>query len=271
MITTERRFITGAGLRARREDGETPGIAGVAAVYSQQYDTGWYIESISPGAFTRALAEQQDVRCLFNHDVNNLLARTKNGTLQLEDSTAGLKFDAVCDSTTSVGRDVPAMIARGDIDGCSFSFNVRKASWRDVYDANGNYEQSYRQIEDVDLFDVGPVTFPAYTATSVDVRTTAGVLERAKGLWPEGVPGDVRRHLLVVNLAVDGAAGQARGRRRPARNSAEPGYCSCDCAECMDGDCENCSHVDCDCSDCLCASAQGRALILRARAHIIAA
>lgn len=271
MTTPERRFITGAGLRAA--EGETPGIAGIAAIYSQQYDTGWYIESIAPGAFTRALTEQQDVRCLFNHDVNNILARTKNGTLRLADSTAGLKFEADTDPTTSIGRDVPAMIGRGDIDGCSFSFNVRSATWRDEYDAKGNYVQSYRTIDDVDLFDVGPVTFPAYTATSVDVRAALGELGRA--LWPAGLPGDVRRHLFDVEKH------QARGRpaapgsrRRSARNSAEPGYCTCDCAECMDGDCENCSHVECDCADCLCDAAQGRAieraLVLRARAHIIA-
>jgi HK97 family phage prohead protease len=268
MSTRERRFISGAGLRAA--EGATPGIQGVAAVYSQQYDTGWYVESIMPGAFTRALVEQQDVRCLFNHDVNQILARTKNGTLRLADSTAGLKFEADTDPATSVGRDVPAMISRGDIDGCSFSFNVRMASWRDEYDANGNYVQSYREIEDVDLFDVGPVTFPAYTATSVDLkaaRAAVGELEQAHGLWPEGLPADVRRY---VERRQAGQGSQAPGRRRrPVRASGEPGYCTCDCAESMAGDCENCSHVDCDCMDCLCDAAQGLARDqLRARAHM---
>jgi hypothetical protein len=169
-----------------------------------------------------------------------------------------------------VGRDVPAMISRGDIDGCSFSFNVRMASWRDEYDANGNYVQSYREIEDVDLFDVGPVTFPAYTATSVDLkaaRAAVGELEQAHGLWPEGLPADVRRY---VERRQAGQGSQAPGRRRrPVRASGEPGYCTCDCAECMAGDCENCSHVDCDCMDCLCDAAQGLARDqLRARAHM---
>jgi len=331
MTTPERRFITGAHLRAA--EGETPGIAGIAAVYSQQYDTGWYIETIAPGAFTRALSEQQDVRCLFNHDVNNILARTKNGTMRLTDSAAGLKFEADTDSTTSIVRDVPAMISRGDIDGCSFSFNVREASWRDEFDANGNYVQSYRTIEDLDLYDVGPVTFPAYTATSVDVRH-AGEVGRA--LWPAGMPRDVRGHLLAVErrraggqpatanrrrlatssraegctcdcpeCADDGncencshfecdcegclcdwaqglagrARPEARRTRRPAApaarggkaRSAEPGYCTCDCPECMGGDCSKCSHAGCDCADCACDTAQGRALLLRARAHISAA
>jgi hypothetical protein len=297
--TLERRFFAGGELRAAAA-GTTPGIAGLAAVYSQQYDTGWFIESIAPGAFTRALNEQQDVRCLFNHDVNNVLARTKNGTLRLADSTAGLKFEADTDPATSVGRDVPAMISRGDVDGCSFSFNVRSASWRDEYDANGNYQQSYRTIEDVDLYDVGPVTFPAYTATSVDVTgpdpdtepdPDAARAGRAR-LWPAGMPADVRRHALEVETrqagrrraalgglatALDPAPGRrARSGARPGAgrgaDSAEPGYCVCDCEQCLAGDCSTCSHVDCDCMDCLCDAAQGlRALRLRARAAVAAA
>ena len=275
----EIRVIPGAQLRAvnSRDDGAAPQIAGVAAVYSQQYDTGWYIESIAPGAFTRALTEQQDVRCLFNHDVNNLLARTTNGTLRLADSTAGLAFEADTDPSTSIGRDVPAMIGRGDVDGCSFSFNVRKASWRDEFDSSGNWVQSYRTIEDVDLFDVGPVTFPAYTATSVDVkaaRARAGELAEARGLFPDGVPADVGRYI-ERRAAVLEARPARPARRRRAASSGEPGYCTCDCPECMDGNCADCSHVDCDCMDCLCDSAQGqasaRALIRRARAHMAAA
>jgi hypothetical protein len=298
--TLERRFFAGGELRAAAA-GTTPGIAGLAAVYAQQYDTGWFIESIAPGAFTRALAEQQDVRCLFNHDVNNVLARTKNGTLRLTDSTAGLRFEADTDPTTSVGRDVPAMIGRGDVDGCSFSFNVRSSTWRDEYDASGNYVQSYRTIDDVDLFDVGPVTFPAYTATSVDVTgpdpdaepdPDAARVGRAR-LWPAGMPADVRRHAKAVETrqAARQAARQGAGGARPAQagqgsgagrqgpgarpgagrgtDNAEPGYCVCDCEQCLAGDCATCSHVDCDCMDCLCDAAQGlRALRLRARAAV---
>jgi uncharacterized protein len=261
----ERRFIPGAQLRAVK--GDKPGISGVAAVYSQNYDTGWFIESISPGAFSRALSEGQDVRCLFNHDPDNLLARTVNNTLRLEDSPAGLKFDADTDPTTTCGRDVPAMIGRGDVDGCSFSFTVRKDTWRDEYDAAGHYVNTYRQIDDLDLYDVGPVTFPAYTATSVGVRDARGYriigpAEVAR-MFPGGLPNEVRAHVPALT-------GRPASSPRPARG-AQPGLCICPCDECMAGDCENCSHADCDCFDCACDAAQGRALMLRARAHMVAA
>ncbi len=191
----ERRFIQGAQIRSKR--GETPGIEGVAAVYNQTYDTGWFIETIKPGAFARALQEKQDVRCLFNHDPNNLLARTKSGTLRMTDASDGLHYDADTDPNTTMGRDVAAMIERGDLDGCSFSFNVRGDVWRHERDEDGKGETTYRDITDLDLFDVGPVTFPAYTQTSVGVRGDA------RSLWPEGVPAEVRSHVPTLRSMDD--------------------------------------------------------------------
>ena len=179
----ERRFIKGGSVRAKT--GEKPGIEGIASVYTQQYDAGYFVETIKRGAFDRALAEKQDVRCLFNHDVNQLLGRTKSDTLRLADSEAALSYDCDTDPNTTVGRDVQAMIARGDLDGCSFSFNVRADNWRDEFDANGRWVKSYREITDLDLFDVGPVTFPAYTDTSVKVRAQ----------WPNGIPAEIRSHI----------------------------------------------------------------------------
>jgi hypothetical protein len=179
----ERRFIKGGSVRAKT--GEKPGITGIASVYTQQYDAGYFVETIKRGAFDRALTEKQDVRCLFNHNVDNLLGRTKSETLRLADSEEGLSYDCDTDINTTVGRDVQAMIARGDLDGCSFSFNVLADNWRDEFDESGKWVKSYREITDLDLFDVGPVTFPAYTDTSVKVRSQ----------WPDGIPAEIRSHI----------------------------------------------------------------------------
>lgn len=240
----ERRFIKGGYVRAKQ--GDKPGIEGVAAVYNQTYDTGWFSETIAAGAFSRALKEKQDVRCLFNHDVNQLLGRTRSGTLTMEDSSEGLKYACDTDPNTSVGRDVPAMIQRGDIDGCSFSFNVRKDTWSDEFDENGRYVTSHRQIDDLDLFDVGPVTFPAYTETSVGIRSQ----------WPDGVPAERRSHIETLRQASEVPQG--------AKRDAE---CQCSCEACKAGNCEDCSVSDCDEPGCLCDAAQDRALQLRARPY----
>src|SRR5690349_4706882 len=104
----ERRFIRGGQLRA--QSGDKASIAGVAAVYNQEYDMGFMVETIKPGAFARVLGESPDVRCLFNHDPNNLLGRTKSGTLTLSDSADGLHFDCEMESQSRVGADVQRMV-----------------------------------------------------------------------------------------------------------------------------------------------------------------
>lgn len=195
----ERRFVKGGQLR--KSAGGKPGIEGYASVFNQDYDTGWFVETIKPGAFARALAEKQDVRCLFNHDPNNLLARTKSKTLRLSEDSAGLHFEADLNPETRVSADVQAMIDRGDLDGCSFGFQVRKCSWREVVDEEGR-ATAYRDIEDVDLFDVGPVTYPAYEGTSVGARS----------LWPAGVPAEIRSH--VPGLRADGKEEDAPKTKR---------------------------------------------------------
>jgi HK97 family phage prohead protease len=189
-LQIERRFIRGGQLRAKQ--GEKAGIEGYGAVFDQPFDSGWFIETIKPGAFARALREKQDVRGLFNHDPNNLLGRTKSGTLNLEEDTTGLHFSCDTNLDTRVGTDVQGMIARGDLDGCSFAFQATKVSWREEKSADGEYIQ-YRDIEDLDLFDVGPVTYPAYIGTSVSERT----------LWPNGVPAEVRTHVPKLRTSKD--------------------------------------------------------------------
>jgi hypothetical protein len=181
----ERRFVQGIKIRAK--SGENPGISGYAAVFNQHYDSGWFVETIAPGAFSRALKEKQDVRCLFNHDANNLLGRTKSNTLRLAEDRSGLHFDCDLNPDTRIATEVHAMVDRGDLDGCSFAFMVRKQTWTEETDANGKTVDQ-RIIEDVDLYDVGPVTYPAYESTSVGART----------LWPSGIPNEIRSRIAAL-------------------------------------------------------------------------
>jgi hypothetical protein len=139
------------------------------------------------------------------------------------------------------------MIERGDVDGCSFSFNVRKDTWSDEFDENGRYVSSTRSIEDIDMFDVGPVTFPAYTQTSVGARSA----------WPDGVPAERRSHIEQLRAA-------------PIRSKRDEG-CECNCEPCDAGRCEDCDNPDCSDENCRCEGSRCRSLLLRARAHIHAA
>jgi len=174
----EFRMIANAEMRAQ-SDGK--GIAGYAAVFNvlSEY-LGWFREKIRPGAFSRCLQGDPDVRCLFNHDSSIVLGRTKSETLRLVEDGKGLLFN--CDlPETQAARDLRELIQRGDVDQCSFGFIVNEQVWSEKKLENGDVETT-RELLDVELFDVSPVTFPAYPQTSVEARD----------LWPDGEPEEVQ-------------------------------------------------------------------------------
>ena len=195
----ERRFVKGAQVRAVKSD-DKPGIEGYGAVFNEEYvlyeDTGWrFVEKIKPGAFSRVLKEDgQDTRCLFNHSADNLLGRTTNKTLRMVEDDRGLKYDNDLDLRTTVAQNVQAFIDRGDLTGCSFAFTVSKQAWREETSADGKMTISTREIEEIgELFDVGPVTYPAYDGTSVASRSQAQLAEmRSRLLLIDGLPAEVR-------------------------------------------------------------------------------
>ena len=78
------RRIARVGCELRAEDaGGKKVLRGYSAVFDQESDTlgGWFVEIIRPGAFDEVLRNKPDVRCLFNHDPNQVLGRTAAGTL----------------------------------------------------------------------------------------------------------------------------------------------------------------------------------------------
>ena len=139
-------------------------ISGYAAVFdSDSEDFGGFTERIERGAFAEAI-KVSDVRALFNHDNNMILARTASGTLRIYEDERGLKYEFEAPHTTA-GNDVLQMIKRGDINQSSFGFTVEQDSWAK---RDGT---TYRTINKVKrLYDVSPVTFPAYPEASVAVR-----------------------------------------------------------------------------------------------------
>lgn len=169
-------FTGGVALEQRADD-DQPRIVGVASVYYDGSERTEYElwkgmrERILKGAFDRAIKED-DVRALFNHDSNQVLGRTKSGTLSLQSRDEGLFYETK-NSDTRVYTDVREMIRRGDVDGSSFAFRVLSERWK--WDDARSLE--IREIEEVQLYDVGPVTFPAYEATSAGVRAVGSIEE----------------------------------------------------------------------------------------------
>jgi len=155
----------------RVDQDEKPKLTGYAAKYNSFTDLGWFKERIKSGAFDGVL--DNDVRCLKNHDPNLILGRTRNKTLRLSSNSVGLKFENDVPDT-STGRDTLEEIRRGDISGCSFAFTVAEDDWR-YFDDDRPAERTIVKIGQ--LFDVGPVTYPAYPDTSVAARSLEKVKE----------------------------------------------------------------------------------------------
>lgn len=146
-------------------DDESPSISGHAAVFNEQADIMGFREEIAPGAFSNSI-KTDDVRALFNHDPNHVLGRNRAGTLKLHEDRKGLAIEVV-PPDTQFSRDLMTSIKRGDIDQMSFGFQVVAEEWRE----GENGEPDLRTLKEVRLFDVSPVTFPAYTGTDVAVRS----------------------------------------------------------------------------------------------------
>jgi len=162
MKRTERRTFTVRDIETRESDDGTMRMAGYAAVFNEASLPLPFIERIAPGAFAKTLKETPDVRLLANHE-GLPMARTKNGTMRLYEDEKGLYFEAEL-ANTQEARDLYTLVARGDVDQMSFAFRVIRQKY--------NEDRSERLLTEVSLADgdVSIVTYPAYTATSVEAR-----------------------------------------------------------------------------------------------------
>lgn len=150
-------------------------LVGYAALYnSLSKNFGGFREMIAPGTFQRSINRGADVKALFNHQPDNILGRTKSGTLHLESDSRGLKFRCDLDKRQSRHQDLHAAVQRGDVDECSFAFTVARGGedWMENgCEDDDTGEKCYmRTLKDVDLMDVSVVTYPAYDGTSAGAR-----------------------------------------------------------------------------------------------------
>lgn len=142
-------------------------VSGYALVFeSESNDLGGFTEVISKDALQGVL-EKSDVLALLNHNEDRgVLARSSygEGSLVLEIDEVGLKylFEA---PKTALGDELLEGLKRGDIRNSSFAFTVAEDNWEKRND--GTILRTITKIDQ--LFDVSPVTFPAYNATSVKI------------------------------------------------------------------------------------------------------
>ena len=153
----------GTEFRAAEQDGQKY-IEGYFAVFSGVYEL-WpgATESVDPHAFDDTLGG--DVRALINHDTTLVLGRTKAGTLELKVDSRGLWGRIRVNQADGDALNLYSRIERGDVDQCSFGFEIleEETKWRD----DGSVHWTLKRVK---LYEVSPVTFPAYEDTSVSAR-----------------------------------------------------------------------------------------------------
>lgn len=167
------------GFEARQGEDSGNHLVGHAAVFDVTADIGGFFrEKIARGAFDKTLADKADVRALLNHDPNYVLARTTSGTLKLSTDDKGLFTDTDV-APTSMGKDVLILVKRGDITQMSFCFQAVKEEWDET-----DPEHPVRTITEAKLYDISPVTYPAYPTTDVSARFAEAILAEHRAAAP---------------------------------------------------------------------------------------
>lgn len=187
-------------LELRGED-ESRHIEGYGSVFnSRSLDLGGFQEIIAPGAFDGVI-ERSDVKALLDHNAERgILARSRNGkgSLSLELDERGLKysFDA---PHTNLGDEVVEGLKRGDYSQSSFAFTVESESW--TKEEDGSYLRTINKIGN--LYDVSIVANPAYTDTSVALRSLDAFKAQEETQIPEEVKEEVKEETPVEETPVE--------------------------------------------------------------------
>lgn len=169
IFNIENRFET-------REDGQEV-VVGYGSIWnSRSENLGGFYEYISPDAISQETIEKSDVRALINHNPDLVLARSTAGNLSLSVDEKGLRYEFSIPET-SYGKDLAINMKNGNINQSSFAFTVGADEWST--DEEGNDIRTITSIEK--LYDVSPVTYPAYSQAESDLV----VAQRALAMYKE--------------------------------------------------------------------------------------
>lgn len=211
----ERRMLDVAELRVDAQDDQRT-LRGYAAVFdSMSQPLFGFREVIRKGAFKKTVRES-DIRALWNHDPNYVLGRKSARTLRLEEDDKGL-LTRIFPPSTQWANDLMHSIERGDVSQMSFGFQVVKDRWGQA----GADGLPVRELLEVRLLDVSPVTFPAYQQTEVHVRA---LMDSVVSRIERGGLSKEERH--AMSLAVRNILEQLEaepGQSHSAHDEAEPG------------------------------------------------
>ncbi|HIF6681415.1 TPA: HK97 family phage prohead protease [Serratia marcescens] len=197
MSDREMRCYTGE-VRAEQQEDQPTRIIGYGSVFNIRSEPLWgFREIIKPGAFDDVLND--DVRGLFNHDPNFILGRSTSGTLKVSVDERGLQYNIEAPDTQTIRDLVLAPMKRGDINQSSFAFRVARDGDNWYEDEEGVVIREIHKFSR--LYDVSPVTYPAYQAADSAVRSMKAWQEaRESGAVTNAVNQRMARERLLTLL-----------------------------------------------------------------------
>lgn len=240
---TEFRSIKASHISLRAgANGKGKTLVGKIAYNSRSADLGGFVEIIAPGAFTDSL-RSEEVFAYWSHSVDMPLARQNNGTLRLTDTPTALKFEADLDPNTTWGQNAIASLKRGDVSANSFGFAVDNGGGKDGDEWKALPDGTIlRTVRKAFLYEVSPVSVPAYPANEASLRN---------------LPQSLRDRIKLRDA--DGIA-NADDSDADANDDYDSVLCECSCSECRSENHADCTaktrcakrswlEANCDCSD----------------------
>jgi len=162
----EKRFIH--EIRAKESDDGKLVVVGTPIVYNTVTMLWEDVEEvILPGAATDSI-KNDDIRAVWNHNTDIVLGRTKNTTLKLVETEAGVTCEIEFPDSEE-GRSKYASVKRGDVDGMSFGFTPIDEEW--TARKEDGKEMWTRTISKFKIWEVSPCTFPQYDETEISARS----------------------------------------------------------------------------------------------------
>lgn len=183
-----------AGLAVRADDNSDGRLATLDITFARfgvwnEIDSwleGRFLERLSPGAFSKTMQERRGaIKALFDHGYDPQIGNKVLGDIEdIGERQAG-PFMQIALHDTSYGRDLLPGLRSGAY-GASYRFRVVKETWEDEPGRSDHNPLGLpeRTIQEVKLYEAGPVTFPADEGTTVGVRS---LTDRFCGTRPDEV------------------------------------------------------------------------------------
>ena len=224
--TPETRSYASTRLETRKSPDGSMQLVGTAIVFdSPSQDLGGFTEIVKYESVQASLKRNPDLFMLWQHDPSQPLARVKTGSLQTTLTRDGLDFVATL-PTSPLGQIAYQAVSDGTVDSVSFGFSIEPGG--DEWVMQG--DKVVRILRDINIGEISPVTWAAYLAPHVDVRSA---------------PQAIRAKLKRTYDDVDDPELDDEDD-----TDSEEERCECDCDACEDGECEDCTNPDCDDEDC---------------------